>query len=260
MINLTGKVAVVTGGARGLGKSMCLRLAQAGAKIVLGDLIDEEGNQVVKEIEAMNGEARYAHANVTSEEEMNNLVQLAVDQFGGLDIMVNNAGISLTKPFMSTELADLKKLMDINIGGTYNGCKAAIPQLVARKGGRIINIASMAGKEGWALLSLYSTTKFGVIGMTQALSKELGELNITVNAVCPGLIKTKMHTEEILIHAEEVMGIPGDAIWDAQIANVPLKRPQTPESIADMVVFLASDMASEVTGQAINVNGGQVTH
>lgn len=208
----------------------------------------------------MGSSAANAHTNVTDEQDMNNLVQLAVDRFGGLDILVNNAGISLTKPFMSSTADELNRILSINVGGTYNGCKAAIPQLVARKGGKIINIASMAAKEGFPLMSLYSTTKFAVVGMTQSLARELGELNITVNAVCPGLIKTKMWTDEIMKHGEESTHIPGEAIWESQVAQVPLKRPQSPESIADMVVFLASDMADEVTGQAINVNGGQVTH
>jgi len=260
MIDLSSKVAVVTGGGRGLGKAMCLKLAAAGARVVLGDLNDADGGDVVKEIEAKGGKALYVNADVSDTAAVENLINQAVERFGGVDILVNNAGISVTKPFMHSTVDDLERILSVNVKGVYNGCKAVIPQLVEKKGGKIINIASMAGKEGFGLMSLYSATKFAVIGMTQALSKELGEFNINVNAVCPGLIKTKMWTNEIMTNGSEAMGVPGEAIWESLVAEVPLKRAQTEENIADMVVFLSSDMASEITGQALNVNGGQVTH
>lgn len=258
-IDLSGKIAIVTGAGGGLGKATALKLAEAGASVVVSDINLENAQNVADEIKKMGVPSKAIKTNVSIEEEVNNLVETTINEFGTLDILVNNAGINITAPFVGVDSEGFDKLINVNIKGVYYGCKAALKHMIPKQQGKIVNFSSMAGKEGFGLASHYGATKFAVLGLTQAIAKEVGQYNINVNAVCPGIIRTEMW-EKMLSEGSQFTGQSREEMWKTVTSPIPLGRPQEPEDIANMVAYLCSDLAKNMTGQGINITGGQQVH
>lgn len=243
MGRLDGKIALVTGAARGQGSAIARRFAAEGARLVLGDVEDEEGKVVAEEI----GEAaRYVHLDVTDESSWDEAVRLAAGEFGPLNVLVNNAGILRWGPMHRTSLDDYLAVIRVNQVGCFLGMKAAIAPMREAGGGSIINQSSTSGLEGMAGVIGYSASKFAVRGMTKTAAIELGRFNIRVNAVCPGGINTQMGNP----FAQE-----GDDLQKNYAQN-PIPRIGVPEEVAAVMVFLASDESSFCTGADFVVDGG----
>ena len=244
MVDLKNKVAIVTGGSRGIGTAIAMELAKKGTKIVINyNSRKEMADKVVAEIEEIGGEAFAVQADVSVHSEAANLVQEAVNHFGRVDILINNAGITRDSTFKKLSLEDWRKVIDVNLNSVYNTTSAALPHLLESDAGRIINISSIIGQAGGFGQTNYAAAKAGLIGYTKSLALELAKGNITVNAICPGFIGTEM-----------VQAIP-EKVLDGIIAKVPQKRLGTPEEIGRGVVFLCED-GGYITGQQLNINGG----
>lgn len=243
-MRLKDKVAIVTGSARGLGKSMVLKMVAEGAKVVVTD-INEEACQVVKaEIEAAGGTALAVKCDVTNREQVAALVEQTVAAFGKLDILVNNAGITRDAQMAKMTDENWDAVMNTNLKSMFICSQLASVPMVQQGYGRIINISSIAGQEGNFGQTNYSAAKAGAIGFTKTLCRELGRKGVTANVVAPGFIMSEMSA-----------AIP-EKIKEQLIARIPLNRAGQPEEIAAAVVFLASDEASFITGQVLSVNGG----
>ena len=259
MNGLRGKVAIVTGGGRGLGYSIAERLVAEGASVAVLALHAESVDSAIAKLGADRRHVIGLVADVTREEEVSDAVARTVAAFGHLDIMVNNAGAIVISRLvvMSTESWD--RLVDVNLRGVFLGCREAARQMIAQgHGGRIINGASGAGRRGGSLISAYSATKFGVIGLTQSLAVELAPHGITVNAYCPGHVTSTPMWDFI---DQEMASITGEEIGSAKRAaehEAPLGRAGKPEEVAAAVAFLASDEAPFITGESLLIDGGLV--
>ena len=255
-MSLEGKVALVTGGGRGIGRGIALQLARAGADVAVADLREELAAGVAAEVRALDRRAVAVRADVTSWADAQAMVAQTVAELGSLDIAVNNAGVLhiATVESLSEEAYD--RVMSVNVKGVFLSCKAELPEL--RKGGwgRIINISSTAGKIGFPGLSVYCASKFAVIGFTNSLAKEVATEGITVNAICPGIIGTDMWLgADGLAPALAQAGETMEQSWlRTQAAMIPQGVAQTPEDMGDLAVFFCQ--AEHVTGQAWNVDGG----
>ncbi len=244
---LKGKVALVTGGSRGIGKAIALSLAKNGANVVVNYSGNEEAAQkVVEEITALGVKAIAYKANVSSSDEVAALVKNTVDEFGSIDILVNNAGITRDGLLLRMKDADWDAVIDTNLKGVFNCIKAAAKFMTRQRNGRIINISSVVGQIGNPGQMNYVAAKAGVLGLTKTAAKELASRNITVNAIAPGFIETDM-TNEL-----------NEQIRNSMLTNIPLQSFGQPEDIANAVVFLATDASRYITGQTINVDGGLV--
>ncbi len=246
MKEMEGKVALVTGSSRGIGRAIALELALQGAKVVVNHRASsEQAAEVVAAIQAQGGEAVAIAADASDFDQAQQLVKTTISSLGSIDILVNNAGTTRDKLLMQMKEADWDTVLNTNVKSVFNCCKAAVrPMLRARRGGRIINISSVSGLVGQVGQTNYSASKAGIIGLTYALAKELGSRQITVNAVAPGYIPTVL-TE----------GLPQE-IKDAITQATPLGRFGRSEDIANAVVFLASDRAAFITGITLRVDGG----
>ncbi|MFA5273014.1 MAG: SDR family NAD(P)-dependent oxidoreductase [Candidatus Peribacter sp.] len=249
MFDLTGKIAIVTGAMRGMGKADAIALATQGATVVVTDIDLRACEEVVKEIEAAGGKAVAFALNVTDKKQIDSVFDAVIRQFKKLDILVNNAGIFRPKPTLDLTEEEWQQTIDVNLKGYFLCAQRAAKEMTKQKKGRIINISSIAcGQVGVGFMGSahYSATKGGVIGMTETMALEWGTLGITVNAIGPGAIDTPM-----------VAMIKGDpASMKAITDRVPMKRMGKPEEIAAAVVFLASDEASYITGATLFVDGG----
>lgn len=244
---LEGKVALVTGGSRGIGREIALQLAKAGAKIAVNFSGSEaKANEVVDQIKANGGEAFAIQADVSNAEAVNQMIKGVISQFGALDILVNNAGITRDNLLMRMKEEEWDAVINTNLKGVFNCTKAVTRQMMKQRKGRIINIASIVGVSGNPGQANYVAAKAGVIGLTKTTAKELSSRNITVNAVAPGFITTDM-TDEL-----------NEDVKTEMLKQIPLARFGSPEDIAHVVRFLASDDSSYITGQTIHVDGGMV--
>lgn len=253
MTPLSGKIAIVTGGNRGIGRGIALALAEAGADIAVAARDLEKSAQVTSEIQRLGRRALAVAADVADSGQVKNLIERTVSELGGLDILVNNAGILNIAPVESLEEAAFDEVFKINVKGTFLCSKAAIPWLKQRGGGRIINVSSVAGKAGFPTLAHYCASKHAVIGFGSALAKELAADNITVNTICPGIVWTRMW--EDLSREWALPGESQEASWERhQTTLIPQGRAQTAEDMGRLAVFFAT--ADNVTGQAWNVDGG----
>ena len=255
-LDLTGKRAIVTGAGRGLGKCIALRLAEAGAQVFLADINGAQAEQAAEEGKAKGFLcAARGGVNVGDYAQMGDLVgEIAAG--GGLDIMVNVAGIMYTKKFMEVEPEGLKKLMDVNICGVTYGTKFALEKMMPKGTGRIVNISSIAGRQGGMNRSYYAMTKAAVINLTQSAAATAAKSGVTVNSVCPGIIRTPMW-EQILDDMQARTGGEREALWQMKLdEQIPMGVAQEEMDIANAVLFLCSDLARYITGQAINVDGG----
>jgi NAD(P)-dependent dehydrogenase (short-subunit alcohol dehydrogenase family) len=245
---LSGKVAVLTGAAQGLGKAMAEALADAGADIVIADFNDKLAQKVADVIAAKGVRTAAFMMDVTNSAHVRNILQQVVEKFGSLDIMVNNAGISRHIPAENMTDDEWKKVMDINLNGVFYGCREAANIMIQRGGGKIINIASMSGiiVNYPQPQSSYNTSKAGVIMLTKSLAAEWAKYNIMINAIAPGYMETAMTSE--LLKTESAK-----ANW---IGATPMKRPGKPEELGGAVVYLASDASSFMTGHTMVIDGG----
>ena len=242
---LEGKTAIVTGGGRGIGRAISVKLASEGANVVICDIaINEAAEETVKLIEEQGVKAAAFKADVTSPDDAENLFKQAIEQFGAVDILVNNAGGTRDNLLMRMKEEEFDLVISTNLKGTYNMMKAAARPMMKARYGRIVNISSVVGIYGNAGQVNYSASKAGVIGMTKSLAKELGSRGITVNAVAPGFIETDMTK------------VLSDELKAEMVKNIALGRPGQPEDVAKVVAFLASDEAAYVTGQVIECAGG----
>lgn len=246
-MNVEGKIAVVTGAGQGIGRSIALFLASHGATIVAGDIKQELADNIAAEVSALQRPALPCMVNVASLQECEALMKAAIDRFGRIDILVNNAGITRDMVLLRMSEQQWDDVIAVNLKGTFNCSKAVLRYMFRQKSGRIINIASVTGAMGNPGQANYSASKAGVMGFTKAVAREYADRGITVNAVAPGFIETAM-TDAIPEKDREQL-----------IAQIPSKRLGTPEDVAALVCFLASDHAGYITGQVIHINGGLYT-
>ncbi|ARC67779.1 MULTISPECIES: acetoin reductase [Bacillus] len=253
------KVAVVTGSAGGLGKGIAERLCKDGYRVVLHDINESMLNKTVSEFKEKNFPVIGVKGDVSKREDQFNLVKCTVKTFGRLDVFVNNAGIDAVSPFLDITEEQLDKLFKINVNGVVFGTQAAAEQFIKQKTkGKIINACSIAGHESFAMLGTYSATKHAVKSFTHSAAKELAKYKINVNAYCPGIAKTKMWDridEEMVKYSDDLKR--GEA-FEKFSSEIALKRYQTPEDVANLVSFLASDDSDYITGQAMLTDGGLV--
>ena len=245
-MSFTDKVAVVTGGARGIGKEIASLLAHKGAKVALVDMQEDVVRATAEELTAAGFEAKAYAGNVVKYEEVEAFVKAIIEDFGRIDILVNNAGITRDGLVMRMKDADWDDVIAVNLKGTFNCSKAVFRPMAKNRAGKIVNIASVVGVMGNAGQANYAASKAGVIGLTKSTAKEFAARNINVNAVAPGYIQTDM-----------TGGLTDDQ-KDRFLANTPLARAGTPQDVARVVCFLASEDADFVTGQTINIDGGLV--
>ncbi len=241
---LTGRTAVVTGGAQGLGFAIAQRFIAEGARVVLGD-VDIDATQAAAQRLGGDDVARAMRCDVTRSDEVDALVAAAVDGFGGLDIMVNNAGITRDATMRKMTEDQFDQVISVHLKGTWNGLRAAAAVMRENKSGAIVNMSSISGKVGMVGQTNYSAAKAGIVGMTKAAAKELAYLGVRVNAIQPGLIRSAM-TEAMPQH-----------IWDSKVAEVPMGRAGEPDEVANVALFLASGLSSYMTGTVLEVTGGR---
>ncbi len=242
---LNGKVAFVTGGSRGIGKAIALKLAEKGANIVINYRRDNpELEELKKELENKGVKVLLLQGDVSDFERVKEMIDEAHKEMGSLDILVNNAGITKDTLLMRMKEEDFDRVIDVNLKGVFNFIKHITPIMMKQRSGRIINMTSVVGITGNAGQLNYAASKAGVIGATKSAARELAARGITVNAVAPGFIETDM-TDEL-----------SDRVKEAILNSVPLKKMGKPEDVANLVAFLSSDEAAYVTGQIVNVDGG----
>jgi len=248
-MDLKNKVAIITGARRGMGRSHALTLAKAEAKVVVADISQEDCQKVVEEIKKAGGEAIAVKCDVAKKEEADNMVKAAVEKWGKVDILVNNAGICQFKPFLELTEEEWDRTLDINLKGYFLCAQAAAKEMVKQKSGVIINIASVAmGQQGIGFPNIvhYCASKGGIVGMTEALAVELAPFNIRVNAIAPGMIETPM-----------IDPVKQDSkTMEAMLARVPMHRVGKPEEVSNLVLFLASNESSYMTGSTVIIDGG----
>lgn len=261
MIDLSGRVALVTGGGRGIGRGICLALAEQGADIAVADLNMDDATTVCGEIESIGRMAQAVSIDVTSRPSIEEAVSQILERMGRIDILVNNAGIVGAGNWWERDRPsdeDWHLTHMVNVRGVVMVTEAVQDHMIRRGSGRIINIASIAARQGASDLPHYSTTKAAVVSWTQSSAQQLAPHDITVNAICPGLLWTNMW-QDISKKRSSATGetISGRALFERAVENMtPLKREQTPEDIGKLAAFLASGDARNITGQAINVDGG----
>ena len=241
------KVAMITGATRGIGKQIALTLANEGYNIVLNYRTEnDELIQAKNEIESKNVNCLTVQGDVTNFEDCKQMIERAINEFGKIDVLINNAGITKDMLLARMKEEDFKQVIDVNLVGTFNMTKNVISYMMKARSGRIINISSVVGIAGNAGQTNYSASKAGIIGFTKSLAKEIASRNILVNAVAPGFIETNM------------TDVLKDDVKQEIAKNIPLKRMGTTQDVANVVKFLASDDSSYITGQVINVDGGML--
>lgn len=246
-LSLKDRAAVVTGGAQGIGHAIVELLAQHGASVMVADLIADKAEETAKEIAAKTGRKIVAQSvNVSDNASAKAMINSAIEQLGKVDILVNNAGITRDNLIVRITEADWDAVLDINLKGAFNCSQAAVRSMMKQRYGRIVNFSSVSGVSGQAGQTNYSSSKAGLIGFTKALAKEVGSRNITVNAVAPGFIETRL-----------TVNLPQE-LKDASIKLTPMGRFGKPEDIANAVAYLVSEEASFITGVVLQVDGGMV--
>jgi len=254
-MRLADKVAIVTGSGRGIGKGIAVKFAQEGAKVLIVDIDPKTAEATATEIQKAGGQARWRKVDVTKEAEVKDMVAFALREFGQIDILVNNAGIVQAAPFLELTEQDWDAILAVNLKGVVLCTKAVVAEMMKRKSGKIINIASRAGKVGIAHMASYCASKFAVVGLTQSNAMEFAP-HITVNAICPGIVMTYMWEEYLPVTLGKIRGLSPKEMQQSRLATVPMGRPQYPEDVAKVALFLASSDADYITGLAIMDTGG----
>ncbi|KRE59630.1 SDR family NAD(P)-dependent oxidoreductase [Paenibacillus sp. Soil750] len=246
-MRLLGKTAIVTGGANGIGKATVKKFLEQGAKVVFTDINEQLGNQTLDEFKSISNEVVFIKHDVQKEADWGLVVNTTIDKFGTIDILFNNAGIYSTKPVTDYAVEEWQTLLGINVMGVFLGMKHAVTTMIAQKSGSIINTSSVAGIKGAADTTLYGASKGAVRTMSKDLAKEVAAHQVRVNSIHPGVIQTQM--------GDAVAS--GKQVTTTQLAaGIPLNRVGTPEEVADLVVFLASDESSFITGTEMVIDGG----
>ena len=256
---LQDRISIVTGGARGLGEAICLRLAQEGAHVVVADLNLEGAEETAANVVARTGRrAIPVQVDVTNEEQVEALVDRAVQEFGRLDILVSNAGVLVAQPIDTFPADKWRLVIEVNLNGYFLCAKHAARVMKEQRSGTIIQINSKSGKKGSYKNAAYAASKFGGIGLTQSIALELAEYGVRANAICPGnLLDSPLWVDSLYAQYAAKWGITEAEVRRRYVDQVPMKRGCTYDDVTNLVVFLASDQSGYMTGQAINVTGGQ---
>ena len=243
-MKLKNKIAIITGGGKGIGKEICLGLAKEGAKIIIADLDTENSSNVVEKIIQNGGDAIYVETNVSSEQSVKNLITKSINKFNQIDILINNAGITQDNLTIRMKDEEWNKVINLNLTSTFLFTKNVIKKMIKNKNGKIINITSIVGHTGNVGQANYAASKSGLIGMSKSLALEYGKKNIKVNCISPGFIKSEM-TDKISDNYKKIME-----------EKISLGRFGSTEDVANAVAFLSSELSDYITGETIHVNGG----
>jgi len=264
---LEGKVTIVTGAGSGIGRGIALAFAKEGARVVVNDINAENARAVVEEIKAQGNESLAVQADVSRNNQVEEMVGKALETFGRIDVLVNNAGTGgehIGMPLSNLTEKDWDITYEVNLKAHFLTCRAVMPHMIEQKSGKIINISSIAGKTGSPIIPHYSASKAGVISFTQSLARELAPHHINVNAICPGILWTPLWEKLATDMAERnpsQQGMEPRAVFEAAIQRtIPMGTEQKPEDIGMAAVFLASNESDQITGQALNVDGGAELH
>lgn len=259
-MKLKGRIALITGGGRGIGRAMAHAFAREGASVCVVARTLSEVERVAAEVKDEHGVETFAAAcDVSDAASVGRAFAACAERLGGADVLVNNAGVAESAPLVKTDDETWRRHLEINLTGTFYCTRAALPFMIERGWGRIINVASIAGKTGGAYISAYSASKHGVIGLTRSVALEVASKGVTVNAVCPGFVETEM-TRRGVENIVEKTGRTHEEALDALRRTSPQNRLVTPEEVAALALLLASEDGRGITGQAINVDGGSVLH
>jgi NAD(P)-dependent dehydrogenase (short-subunit alcohol dehydrogenase family) len=255
---LLDKVAFITGAGAGIGRGIAKKLAKEGASVVVSDVDEEKAITISDEINSERGDSMAVKMDVTSTDQIIAAIRSTLDNFGKIDILINNAGVSSFAPILDMTEKDWDFNINVNAKGVYLCTQPVLKQMISQgNGGRIICISSLAGKFGNMYYSHYAASKWAVIGFVKSIAMEVARYQITVNAVCPGRVETSMEKREIIWEAEYLQKSK-EAIQKAYLDSIPLGRLETPDDVAKLVAFLASDEADYLTGEAIEVTGGML--
>jgi NAD(P)-dependent dehydrogenase (short-subunit alcohol dehydrogenase family) len=255
-MKLAGKVAIVTGGGKGIGRAIALLFAREGARILLNGTTKEAIEAVAEEINRDGGRAIAYQADIADEENVKHMIETALAEYGKIDILVNNSGIAgPTAPVVKVSLADWQRTFDINLTGAFLCAKYALPSMIEQKSGCVLNITSVGGLGGYPYRSPYSASKWGMIGLTKTIALEVGRYNINANAIAPGPVRGP-RIEAVLQKRAEQLGRSYEEVEREMVEGTALKRMVENEDIAAMALFLASDEGRNITGETINISGG----
>ena len=245
-MDYNNKVIVVTGGSQGIGRAISMKFAELGGQVIILDVNVDGAQSVADEITALDGSAEVFKTDVSDYENVKDVFGRILDKYSKIDVLVNNAGIVDSRAFLELSEKDWNRILNINLKGVINTCHAVFPGMIEKKYGKIVNIASIAGKAGGGFFgnTIYGTSKAGVIALSKGLAREGGPFGINVNAICPGPVNTTM-----------IAGLEGEA-RERILSGIPLRRFAEPEDVANVAAFLASDLARHVSGEITDVDGG----
>ncbi len=259
MARLKDKVAVVTGGGRGIGEAICRTFAAEGAFVAVTDVHHDDADRAATAITGDGGRAAAWSFNVTDAAAVADAADQIEERFGAIDIWVNNAGVSTIVPFLECSEATWDKTLAVNLTGAFIGSQTALRRMVPRRRGVVLNMSSQSGKVGNSHYAAYCASKFGVIGLTQSLAVEFARDGVRVNALCPGVVFTPLWDEQIADYARKRTMEIGEVRGYLE-GKIPMGRACTPEDVAQVALFLAGDEAAYITGEAVNISGGSVMH
>ena len=255
MRDLSGKSILITGAGRGIGRAIALRLAEDGADVAVNDIDEVPAREVAGLVRERGRKSLVSTADVTDEEQVQDMIQRVVVEFGKLDVMISNAGITLTRRLIETSLEEFERVQRVNVRGVFLCGREAAKHMIPLRSGKIINAASTSGRRGAVFQAAYNASKFAVVGLTQCMARELGPFGITANAYGPGIVDTRMW-QQINVERSQLLGLPVGGALEEAIKTTALGRMEKPDDVAGVVSFLASSDSDYMTGQTVMVCGG----